>query len=225
MSCSGSLFDIVERVIVAPEQIDAHRDVLVEQVRLGKAQLHRFGVGRIVHARADDLPLAHEVALRDREIDDELLEAGEAKRHLQFARRLFSSRFASSTARSGPEPGFCSRSRTSPGSSRATGCDRANASPGKLLNASPSDSRISRRTTLSRVSVLPLISTRSMNLRGASPILKFTLIVSVSLSRTKSGFTSGVKPSSPVTSVMLVDRVFHLLWRCTSRPSSSAADI
>ena len=66
-------------------------------------------------------------------------------------------------------------------------CDRLT---WKLLNASPSDRRISRRITLSCVLVLPLISTRSTYDRFASAMLKLSVIVSVSLSRWNSGFTS-----------------------------------
>nr|GFD58708.1 hypothetical protein [Tanacetum cinerariifolium] len=68
--------DIVERVIVAAEQIDTDRDVLVEQIGLGEAQLDRLGIARIVDAGTQLLALAAEIALGDVGLDDELLEAG-----------------------------------------------------------------------------------------------------------------------------------------------------
>ncbi|PAV67305.1 hypothetical protein WR25_05932 [Diploscapter pachys] len=77
--------DIVERVEVAAEHVDADRDVLVEQIRLGEAQLDRLRIGRIVHARAQHLALAAEIVLRDVRLDDEAFEAGIADRQLQFA--------------------------------------------------------------------------------------------------------------------------------------------
>src|SRR5204863_1183573 len=52
-------------VIFAAEDFAAQQDVLVEQIGLGEAQVHRSRITRPVDAGADLLALAHEIALRD----------------------------------------------------------------------------------------------------------------------------------------------------------------
>ena len=79
----------VERVGVAPEDITTERNILVEEIGLGEAQFDRFRIGRVIDRGAQLLPLAAEVALADRGVDDEAFEARKACRQLQFARRFF----------------------------------------------------------------------------------------------------------------------------------------
>ena len=83
------VIDEIERVIVATEDITAQRDILVEQIGLGETKLDRLRIARIIHRRAQQLPLAAEVALRDRRVDDEAFKAGETGRELKLAGRFF----------------------------------------------------------------------------------------------------------------------------------------
>jgi hypothetical protein len=74
--------------VVAAEDVEADGDVAIEQIRLGEAELDRLGEARIVDAGAQLLALAHEVALADRQVDQEALERREACRKLELAGRL-----------------------------------------------------------------------------------------------------------------------------------------
>ena len=63
--------DEVEAVVVPAKNIAAQCDILVEQIGLGEPELYRLRECRIVDAGAQFLPLAAEVTLADRSIDDE----------------------------------------------------------------------------------------------------------------------------------------------------------
>src|SRR5205085_8295602 len=79
----------VEAVQVAPEQVEADRDIAVEEIGFGEAQLDRLGIARIIDGGTELLAEAAEVALLDRQVDQEALEAGEAGGQLQLAGRAF----------------------------------------------------------------------------------------------------------------------------------------
>jgi len=64
-----------EAVVVAAEDIAAEREVASEQVGLRKAQLHRLRIFGPVDRGAQLLAHAAEVALPDRQVDEEVLEA------------------------------------------------------------------------------------------------------------------------------------------------------
>src|SRR3546814_17961866 len=40
--------EIIDRVVITPEDVRADRDRLVDQIRFGEAELHRFRIGRIL---------------------------------------------------------------------------------------------------------------------------------------------------------------------------------
>ena len=77
----------VEAVEIAPVEVEADRDVAVEQIGLGEAELDRLGIARIIDRGAQLLAAAHEVALLDRQVDEEALEARKAGRQLELAGR------------------------------------------------------------------------------------------------------------------------------------------
>src|SRR3546814_381313 len=68
---------VVEAVVVAPVDIDAERDVLVEQIGLDEVRLHAIGIQSIAARQSDRLAAAPEVVVADRGLEDEDLEAGE----------------------------------------------------------------------------------------------------------------------------------------------------
>src|SRR5215207_681070 len=85
----AAVTDVIETVVILAEDIAAEKDLLVEQIRLDKAELDGLRIARPVHARVELLALAHEVPLGDRESENELLEARITGRKLQFPGRLF----------------------------------------------------------------------------------------------------------------------------------------
>ena len=72
----------IEAVDVAAIDIDAGRNIAIEHVRFGKADLRRLREARIIQAQPDGLAAAAEVALADRAGKDEVLDARETSRKL-----------------------------------------------------------------------------------------------------------------------------------------------
>ncbi len=75
----------VEAVVIAPIHIDAEREVLVEHVRFGEADLGAARIARPVEAGADGLAAAAEIVLPHRALEHEAFKAGETSRERQFA--------------------------------------------------------------------------------------------------------------------------------------------
>ncbi len=79
----------VEVVEIASENIETHREVAIEQIGFGEADLDRPLELRDVGGKAQLLGPAAEIALLDREAEDEAFEAGEAGGELERAGRPF----------------------------------------------------------------------------------------------------------------------------------------
>src|SRR5690606_35294846 len=77
--------DKVKAVQIAAKNVDTDCDIAIEQIRLGKAKLNRLREAGIADACAQFLSLAAEVALTDGGLQNEILDAGETGRKLQFA--------------------------------------------------------------------------------------------------------------------------------------------
>ena len=78
----------IEAVVIAPIDIDARRNVAVEQIGFGEAGFRRTGVARVIYAETHSLAAPAEIALADGAGENEVLDRGEARRQLQFAGRL-----------------------------------------------------------------------------------------------------------------------------------------
>ena len=75
-----TLINEIEGIQIAAENISPECDIFVEEVRFGKAKFNRFGILRIVDTCPQFLPLAAEVPLANRKVDDEPLKRGETSR-------------------------------------------------------------------------------------------------------------------------------------------------
>src|SRR5207302_9826871 len=67
----------------------AEQDRLVQEIGIDEPELDRFRVNRPVDGGVEALALAHEVVLRNRELDDEPFKARIAARKRQLAGRFF----------------------------------------------------------------------------------------------------------------------------------------
>src|SRR5438445_4063814 len=76
---------IVEAVVILAEQLRTDQDWLIHEIGIGKPELDRFRIRRIIDRRVEYLALAHEIVLRDRELDHEPLEARIAAGYRQLA--------------------------------------------------------------------------------------------------------------------------------------------